>query len=86
MNFHGGHVAKNLAVATHVSHPNLIEMIQGQLESFHASEMAIAQTILKDPQSISAMSITELAQLSKTSVSSVVRFSKALGFRGFPEF
>ena len=86
MNFHGGYVAKNLAVASHVSHPNLIEMIQGQLESFHASEMAIAQTILKDPQSISAMSITELAQLSKTSVSSVVRFSKALGFRGFPEF
>ena len=32
------------------------------------------------------MNISQLATFSETSVASVVRFSKALGFKGFPEF
>jgi DNA-binding MurR/RpiR family transcriptional regulator len=79
-------MAKQLAVVPQTSHSNVVELIQGQLGTFHASELAIAHSILKSPQSIAAMSITQLAEKSKTSVASVVRFSKALGFSGFPEF
>ena len=79
-------MAKQLSLVTPSHHSNLLELIQSQLGSFHASEIAIAEVILKDPQLIAPMNITQLATHSKTSVSSVVRFSKALGFRGFPEF
>ena len=79
-------MAKQLAVVPLTPHSNVVELIQGQLGTFHASERAIANSILKSPQSIAAMSITQLAEKSKTSVASVVRFSKALGFSGFPEF
>ena len=79
-------MAKQLAVVPQSPHSNVLELIQGQLNTFHASEVAIANTILKNPQSIAAMSITQLASKSETSVASVVRFSKALGFSGFPEF
>jgi DNA-binding MurR/RpiR family transcriptional regulator len=79
-------MAKQLSLVTPSHHSNLLELIQSQLGSFHASEIAIAEAILKDPQLIAPMNITQLASHSKTSVSSVVRFSKALGFRGFPEF
>jgi DNA-binding MurR/RpiR family transcriptional regulator len=77
---------KQISVISHNSHSNVLEVIQSQLGTFHASETAIANSILKDPQSIASMNITELATHSKTSVSSVVRFSKALGFRGYPQF
>ena len=73
-------MAKQLAVVPQSPHSNVLELIQGQLNTFHASEVAIANTILKNPQLIAAMSITQLASKSETSVASVVRFSKALGF------
>jgi DNA-binding MurR/RpiR family transcriptional regulator len=79
-------MARPLTVVPHNSHSNVLELIQTQLETFHASEIAIANSILKDPQRISSMSITQLAAHSKTSISSVVRFSKTLGFPGFPQF
>jgi DNA-binding MurR/RpiR family transcriptional regulator len=79
-------MGKPLVALSNTSHSNLLELIQSQMSNFHASELAIAQSVLKNPQSIASMSITQLATLSKTSVSSVVRFSKAMGFRGFPEF
>jgi DNA-binding MurR/RpiR family transcriptional regulator len=79
-------MAKPLSVVPHSSHSNVLELIQSQLETFHASEIAIANSILKNPQRTATMNITQLAKFSKTSVSSVVRFSKTLGFRGYPEF
>lgn len=79
-------MAKQLSVVAHTPHSNVLELIQSQLGTFHASETAIAKAILKDPQRTLKMNITQLATHSKTSVSSVVRFSKALGFSGYPEF
>ena len=66
-------MVKQLSLVTPSHHSNLLELIQSQLGSFHASEIAIEEAILKDPQLIAPMNITQLASHSKTSVSSVVR-------------
>ncbi len=73
------------------SHPSvdvsdLLGEIKSSFASFHASEIQIAQSILGDPVRVARMKISELAAYGETSVSSVVRFSKAMGFKGYPEF
>jgi DNA-binding MurR/RpiR family transcriptional regulator len=77
-----------MAVKAQQNHPHgdLLGTIQSQFNSFHASELAIAKTVLHDPNAVASMNITALAEESGTSVASIVRFSKVLGFRGFPEF
>ena len=65
---------------------DLLGSISNLFDSFHASELAIAKTVLQDPIAASGMNISELAEESSTSMASVVRFSRALGFSGFPEF
>jgi DNA-binding MurR/RpiR family transcriptional regulator len=65
---------------------DLLGSISNLFDSFHASELAIAKTVLNDPSAASGMNISELAEESSTSMASVVRFSRALGFSGYPEF
>ena len=65
---------------------DLLGDIRSAFSSFHASEAAIAQTVLNDPAAVSQMKISDLAEHSETSVASIVRFSKAMGFKGYPEF
>ena len=65
---------------------DLLGEIKNSFASFHASEVAIANCVLSDPVGVSQMNITQLADFSSTSVASVVRFSKAIGYKGYPEF
>lgn len=65
---------------------DLLGDIRSSFNSFHASEAAIATAVLNDPALVVQMKISELADHSETSVASVVRFSKAMGFKGYPEF
>lgn len=65
---------------------DLLGEIANSFPSFHASEAAIAHAVLDNPAGIAQMNITQVAQVSATSVASVVRFSKAVGFKGYPEF
>lgn len=65
---------------------DLLGEIANSFPSFHASEAAIAHAILDNPEHVAQMNISQLASFSSTSVASVVRFSKAVGFKGFPEF
>src|SRR5450830_1560658 len=65
---------------------DLLGEIANSFPSFHASEAAIAHAVLDNPELVAHMNISQLATLSSTSVASVVRFSKAVGFKGFPEF
>jgi len=65
---------------------DLLGEIMNQIPSFHASEVAIAEAILGGPGDVSRMNITQIANRSGTSVASVVRFCKTLGFKGYPEF
>lgn len=65
---------------------DLLGEIANQIPSFHASEVAIADAILANPELASGMNISQIADKSGTSVASVVRFCKTLGFKGYPEF
>lgn len=65
---------------------DLIGEIKNSFDSFHASEAAIARVVIEDPVQAFALNVAQLAHLSKTSEASVVRFSKAMGFKGYPEF
>ncbi len=65
---------------------DLLGEIANQMAAFHASEIAIAEAVLLDPKSAANMNISQLAQESGTSVASVVRFCKTVGYKGYPEF
>ena len=72
--------------ASNASYSDLLGEIKSSFNSFHASEASIANCVLQDPHGTSLLNISQLADFSKTSVASVVRFSKAIGFKGFSEF
>jgi DNA-binding MurR/RpiR family transcriptional regulator len=65
---------------------DLLGEIKNSFNSFHASEALIANCVISDPIGVSKMNISQLADYSTTSVASVVRFSKAIGYKGYPEF
>jgi len=68
------------------NYQDLLGDIANSFSSFHASEAAIAHAVLDHPDEVAGMNISQLATFSETSAASVVRFSKAMGFKGFPDF
>jgi DNA-binding MurR/RpiR family transcriptional regulator len=62
----------------------LIKIRQG-LDSFSPAEQKIGRYILKNPEQILNLTITQLAQKSQTSEASIVRFCKTLGLKGYQE-
>lgn len=82
----GGAVARQSLVPIVASYSDLLGEIKSSFKSFHASEAAIANCIISNPYAVAQMNISQLADYSKTSVASVVRFSKAIGYKGYPEF
>jgi DNA-binding MurR/RpiR family transcriptional regulator len=75
-----------MAEPTSAASSDLLGHIRNSLSAFHATELAIANCILQDPVQVSRLNISKLAEHSDTSVASVVRFSKTVGYKGFPEF
>ncbi len=86
MFFHGEGIAVADKREKHPIFGDLLGEIANQIPSFHASEVAIADAILANPELASGMNISQIADKSGTSVASVVRFCKTLGFKGYPEF
>lgn len=68
------------------NYQDLLGDIANSFASFHASEAAIAHAVLDHTEEVAGMNILQLAAFSETSAASVVRFSKAMGFKGFPDF
>ncbi|MFC5930339.1 MurR/RpiR family transcriptional regulator [Cryobacterium melibiosiphilum] len=64
----------------------ILEQIRLDSASFSPSEAQIARAVRADPRAVMMYSVTELAQLSNTSVGSVVRFCQRFGLHGFQEF
>lgn len=79
-------MARNSELLVTRIYADLIGEIKNAFLSLHSAEQAIAQEVLDDPHRVASMNITQLAEESGTSVASVVRFSKAMGFKGYPEF
>lgn len=60
--------------------------IRAALPTLQASARRVAEHVLEDPAGTANLTISELARASGTSETTVVRFCRALGFTGYPEF
>src|SRR5437867_12519641 len=74
-----------LAPATVAGHQTLSAYIQARFDEFSRSQKDVAQYIVDHLDEAAFQTAEELARRANTSSSTVVRFSQALGFDGFPE-
>ncbi|MCK9526556.1 MAG: MurR/RpiR family transcriptional regulator [Limnochordia bacterium] len=65
---------------------NAILHLRSSYPEFRPSERRLADAILKDPERIVHLSITELACEADVSDATIVKFCKRLGYKGFPDF
>jgi DNA-binding MurR/RpiR family transcriptional regulator len=66
-------------------HQSLPAYIQARFDEFSRSQKDVAQYIVDHLDEVAFQTAEELARRANTSSSTVVRFSQALGFEGFPE-
>lgn len=66
--------------------PEFESVLRARVPTLTRSGQAIAQVILNDPTAVIHMTITDIADASETSLASVVRFCKDLGYKGFADF
>lgn len=64
----------------------MLDQIKGFALSKKSSKATIAQTILDHLSTIEQLSLDDLARLSFSSKSSIVRFAQALGYKGWTDF
>ncbi|MBV9197238.1 MAG: MurR/RpiR family transcriptional regulator [Solirubrobacterales bacterium] len=67
------------------SHQSLSAYIRSRFDDFSRSQKDVAQYIVDHLDEAAFQTAEELARRASTSSSTVVRFSQALGFEGFPE-
>ena len=65
--------------------PSTLIKIRGAYSTFKKAEQRIANAIFQNPEEVINLSVTELAEKSSASESSVVRFCKSLGYKGYYE-
>jgi len=65
---------------------NLLTKISSYFPSLTKSEQKIAQYVLANPNEIEKISIQELAKKAKVGESTIIRFTKKIGFKGYQEF
>lgn len=65
---------------------DVMRELRAALPGLRPSERRVADFVLADPPVALALSITDLAEQCETSVASVVRFCRSLGFSGYAEF
>src|SRR5260370_17618158 len=63
----------------------ILVTIRSLLPSLAPVERRVAHAVLDDPQGVAWRSISELARTCGTSATSVVRFCRAIGLRGYPD-
>lgn len=63
-----------------------LHLIRQSYENFSETERKIADYLLSHPALTALPNISELAAASGTSISSIVRFCKTMGFNGYSEF
>lgn len=82
---------KRTSATTHAApheahgHQSLSAYIQARFDEFSRSQKDVAQYIVDHLDEVAFHTAEELARRANTSSSTVVRFSQALGFEGFPE-
>src|SRR5947209_15284999 len=73
------------AIAPPTGHQALSTYIRARFDEFSRSQKDVAQYIVDPVDEAAFQTAEELARRANTSSSTVVRFSQALGFEGFPE-
>jgi len=73
------------APAVAAGHQTLSAYIQARFDEFSRSQKDVAQYIVDHLDEVAFQTAEELARRANTSSSTVVRFSQALGFEGYPE-
>ncbi|WP_334333288.1 MurR/RpiR family transcriptional regulator [Companilactobacillus sp. HBUAS59544] len=64
---------------------NINMLIKSYYDNLNGTSKDIADYLLKHPQNSSALTITDLAKETNSSISSISRFAKKLGFNNFQE-
>lgn len=64
---------------------DVLELIRARLPGLSRAERRVAETVLSAPLGVLHMSVTQLAEVSTSSVGSVIRFCQALGLRGYQD-
>lgn len=64
---------------------DVLARMRRSLTRLSAAESRVAETILDDPTLVVDLAINDLAQLCRTSLSTVARFAQSLGFSGYRE-
>src|SRR5436305_13430768 len=77
--------AAPIATAPPTGHQALSAYIRARFDEFSRSQKDVAQYIVDHRDEAAFQTAEELARRASTSSSTVVRFSQALGFEGFPE-
>jgi DNA-binding MurR/RpiR family transcriptional regulator len=62
----------------------LLPLIRGLLPTLRRAQRQIADALLRDPEQVISLPISELAKHAGVSAGSIVLFCKALGLKGFP--
>jgi DNA-binding MurR/RpiR family transcriptional regulator len=78
-------VAEQQARPDQGSDIGILVTIRSLLPNLAPVERRVAQAVLDDPQGVAWRSISELARTCGTSATSVVRFCRAIGLRGYPD-
>jgi RpiR family transcriptional regulator, carbohydrate utilization regulator len=66
--------------------PGSFVRIQGAYSSLRTAEQRVADFILKHPDELIYLTVTELAERTNTSESTVVRLCQKIGYKGYQEF
>ncbi|GGL45731.1 MurR/RpiR family transcriptional regulator [Phycicoccus endophyticus] len=65
--------------------PSLLVRLRGLRPSLSPAEDRVAEQVLADARAAAGMTISELAAAAETSETTVLRFCKRLGLRGYPQ-
>jgi DNA-binding MurR/RpiR family transcriptional regulator len=60
--------------------------IKSAIESFKPSERAVAEFVLENPEQVMHMSISEASQNIGVGESTIIRFCRVLGYKGYQDF
>ncbi len=65
---------------------NTLVLLNSYYQSFSKAEKKVADTVIGNPENAVYYSVTDLAQKANVGETSVIRFCRKLGFRGFQDF
>jgi DNA-binding MurR/RpiR family transcriptional regulator len=60
--------------------------IKSAMESFKPAEREVAEFVLENPEQVMQMSISEASQNTGVGESTIIRFCRALGYKGYQDF